>query len=71
MKYLVYWKKFTVENNIWKREEDLENAREAVEEFEGRINTEVRGQEKLDRLEEKYFRKEELPEKYIAKILYG
>ena len=30
------------EHVSWKREEDLENAKEAVAEFEGRVNTEVR-----------------------------
>ena len=32
-KYLVCWKGFTAENDTWEREEDLENAREVVEEF--------------------------------------
>jgi len=41
-----------------------------VTEFEGRINTEVRQQEKLNMIEEKDFRRRELPGKYIAKILY-
>jgi len=70
-KYLVRWKGFTVENDIWERKEDLGNAREALEEFEGRMNTEVRRQEKLDMAEEKDFRRGELPEKFMAKILYG
>jgi len=42
-----------------------------VAEFKGRINIEVRQQEKLDRIEERNFRREKLPEKYIAKMLYG
>jgi len=42
-----------------------------LEEFEGRMNTEVRRQEKLDMAEEKDFRRGELPEKFMAKILYG
>jgi len=48
----------------------LENTKEVVTEFEGRINTEVRQQEKLNMIEEKDFRRRELPGKYIAKILY-
>jgi len=28
MKYLVYWKGFTTENNIWEKEKDLENTKE-------------------------------------------
>jgi len=34
------------------------------------MNTEVRRQEKLDTVEEKNFRRGELPEKYTAKMLY-
>jgi len=42
VKYLVQWKGFTAEYNSWKREENLENAKEVVAEFEERVNTEVR-----------------------------
>jgi len=41
-----------------------------LEKFERRMNMEVRRQEKLDMVEEKNFRREKLPEKYMAKILY-
>ena len=34
------------------------------------MSTEVRRQEKVDRMEEKDFRREELLGKYIAKMLY-
>ena len=60
-----------VEHDIWERREDLGNVREELEEFEGRMNTEVRRQEKLDIAEEKDFRRGELPEKFMAKMLYG
>ena len=69
-KYLVQWKGFMAENDIWERKEDLGNAREALEEFEGRMNAEVRRQEKLDIAEEKDFRRGELLGKFMAKILY-
>ena len=69
-KYLVRWKEFTAEHDIWKRKEDLGNAREALEEFEGRMNAEVRRQGKLDMTEEKDFRRGELPGKFMAKMLY-
>ena len=49
-KYLVCWKGFIVENNIWKKEEDLENTRELVDEFEGRISAEIRQQERTDKI---------------------
>jgi len=42
-----------------------------VGEFEGRMSAEIRRQEKLDRIEEKDFRRKELPEKYTVKMLYG
>jgi len=41
-----------------------------LEEFEGRMNTEVRRQEKLNMAEEKDFRKGKLPGKFTAKMLY-
>jgi len=70
-KYLVRWKGFTVEHDTWERKEDLGNAREVLEEFKGRMNAEVRRQEKLDIVEEKNFRRWELPGKFMAKMLYG
>jgi len=48
----------------------LENTKKTVAKFEERVNTEVRRQEKLDRIEEKDFKRGELLEKYMAKILY-
>ena len=65
------WKGFTVEHDTWERKKDLRNAREVLEEFEERMNTEVRRQEKIDMVEERDFRRGELPEKFTAKILYG
>ena len=41
-KYLVHWKRFMVENDIWKKEEDLENVRKLVNEFEENLSAEVR-----------------------------
>jgi len=42
VKYLVQWKRFMAKHNNWERENDLENAKEVVAEFERRINAEVR-----------------------------
>jgi len=42
-----------------------------LEEFEERMNVEIRRQEKLDIVEEKNFRRGELPGKFAAKMLYG
>jgi len=59
-KYLVRWKGFTAEHDIWERKKDLGNAREALEEFKGRMNA-----------KEKDFRRGELSGKFTAKMLYG
>jgi len=75
-KYLVCWKGFMAENDIWEKEENLENAKELVEEFEERLSAEVRRQEGIEerwkvklnpKVEE--CRRSELPGKYTAKIL--
>ena len=41
-KYLVRWKVFTAEHDIWEKEKDLVNAKELVDEFKERLNAEVR-----------------------------
>ena len=70
VKYLVQWRRLIAENDTWEKE-DLENANKVIVEFEERINTEVRWQEKLDLAKERDFRREELPGKYMEKMLYG
>ena len=70
-KYLVQWKGFIAEGEFWERKEDLKNARKALEEFEERMNAEVRRQEKIDIAEKRDFRRGELPEKFMARMLYG
>ena len=70
IKYLVQQKEFIVEYDSQENKEDLENTKEVVVEFERRISIEVRRQEKLDIIEEKDFKREELLEKYIVKMLY-
>ena len=44
--------------------------KEAVVKFKGRMGVKIRGQENLNKIEKRNFRKRELPEKYTAKILY-
>jgi len=70
-KYLVRWKGFTVEKDTWERKENLKNAEEALEEFKGRMSTEVRRQERIDMAEERDFRRGELLGKFTARMLYG
>ena len=59
-----------VEHDSCEKKEDLENAKEVIAEFERRMNVKVRRQEKLEIVEENNFRREELPGKYTAKMLY-
>jgi len=54
----------------WKKKKNLKNTKKVVAKFEGKISVEVRRQEKLEITKEKDFRRKELPEKYMAKILY-
>ena len=70
-KYLVQWKGFTAEGDTWERKENLKNAGEALEEFEGRMNAEIRRQEKINIAEERDFKRGKLPGKFTAKMLYG
>ena len=48
----------------------MENTKKMVAEFKKRLSIEVRRQKKLDLVEEQDFRKEELSERDMAKILY-
>ena len=59
------------EHNSWEKEKNLENTKEVVAEFEGRLNVEVRRKKKLNMLEKRDFRREELLGKYMAKMLHG
>ena len=47
-KYLVQWKRFTIENDTWERGENLGNIKKLVNKFKGRLSVEVRRQEKVE-----------------------
>ena len=64
-KYLIRWKGFTVEGDIWERKENLKNTEELIKEFEQR---EIVVRRQVE--EEGEYRRMELPGKYIAKLLY-
>ena len=76
-KYLVQWKRFIAKNNIWEKKEDLENMRELVDKFEGKLSVEVRRQKEVEERwkvklnpEANKFRRSKLPGKYMVKILF-
>jgi len=77
-KYLVKWKEYIVEENTWKRLENLKNAMKKIEEFEkGRFEEEIqrirlrKGKEMKLNLEVEKFRRGELSGRYTVKLLYG
>jgi len=59
-----------MKHDSWEKEEDLENVKKLVAEFEEKINTEIRRQKKLNLAEEKDFRRRELLGKYMTKMLH-
>jgi len=70
-KYLVWWKGFTAENDNWKKEKNLKNVKEEIVEFKGRMNTEVRQQEKLDIAEVGHSRRKRLKEGGITRKIHS
>jgi len=69
-KFLVQWKGYTAEEDMWESRENLENAKELVEEFEreyGKEAEELRRQ-KLEEEEKEFSR--ELSREFTAKLLY-
>ena len=68
-KYLVRWKGFMMESDTWEGRENLENTKEAIEEFE---KEHQRDMEDMARQECKKttFKCGELPGKFTAKMLY-
>jgi len=78
MKYLVKWKGYMAKGNTWEGLENLKNAMKKVEEFKkGRFEEEIQRirmkKEKEIKLnpEAEEFKREELPGRYTAKLLYG
>ena len=70
-KYLVQWKEFTAKEDIWERKENLKNAEELIKKFEKKGRVKVRQQERIEKKKEtEEYRRMELPEKYMAKLLY-
>ena len=77
-KYLVKWKGYMAEGNMWEGLKNLKNTRKKIEEFEKeRFEKEIqrirmkKGNEMKLNSEAEEFRRGELPERYTAKLLYG
>jgi len=68
-KYLVRWKGFTAELNTWEERENLENAKEAVEEFEREYQRDMEDVAWQEH-EEGMFRWRELPGRFTARKLF-
>jgi len=41
-KYLTQWKGFIAESDTWEKEKNLKNAKELVDDFEGKVGVEIR-----------------------------
>jgi len=70
-KFLVRWKGYTVEEDTWESRENLENAKELVEEFERIYGEEVKELRQQEQEEEEKEFSQELPREFTAKLLYG
>ena len=68
-KYLVCWKGFTAESNTWEGKENLENAKEAIKEFEKEYQRDMEDVARQE-YEEGTFRRGELPGRFIARKLF-
>jgi len=71
-KFLVQWKGFTAEGDTWKSRENLQNAEDALREFEeeyGRDNREMRRQEGVE--EDKDYWRGGFPGWYATRRLFG
>ena len=69
-KYLVQWKGFTAESDTWEEKENLENAKEAIEEYEREYRRNIKDVRRQKK-EEETFQREELPERFTARKLFG
>jgi len=69
-KYLVWWKGFMAESDTWEGEENLENAKKAIEEYEREYRRDMEDVRRQER-EEGIFRRGELPGWFMARKLFG
>jgi len=68
-KYLVHWKEFTVESDMWKGRKNLKNAKEAIKEFEKEYRQDMEDVARQEH-EEGMFRRGDLPGRFMARKLF-
>ena len=68
-KYLVCWKGFTAESDIWEGKENLKNAKKAIKEFEKEYQRDMEDIARQEH-EEGTFRRRELPGRFTTRKLF-
>jgi len=68
-KYLVQWKGFMAELDTWEGKENLEDTREAIEEYEKEYRQDIEDVRKQEK-EERTFKRGELLERFTARKLF-
>jgi len=67
VEYFVWWKGYMAEEDTWKKESNLGNAREAVEEYKKEYERMAR---RIREEEDRAYSRSELPGRYTTKVLY-
>jgi len=70
-RFLVRWKGYMAEEDTWEGRENLENAKELVEEFEREYREEDKELRQQEQEEEEREFSRELPREFTAKLLYS